>query len=434
MSEATLQKDVIGTLDAYFQERRAQVPVLAQRAEDQGITEIRCREDVIPLLFPHTTYKSYPETLIAKGRWEQMNRWLGSLSTRRVDDVDVSNVNDVDGWIAALEAAGHMVSSSSGTSGKGSFLNKSHRDLAVNQQNLLDCFTVLGLPPENRWHVIPVGPETGQTQHNAVRDLIIDSFSRPDALPQFQGAPAEGFHRYMARLSAMRRAMADGTAAPDDIARFEAESAERAAQQDRRLQHFADEILARPSEDILFSAQFPQLFRLCEILRDRGVQDGDITGNNALTSGGGLKGTNLPADYQEQIYRMLNIVPERFLHYYSMQELNNRMVKCPEEGRYHVPDAIVLLVLNKDGDALAEPQGNLVEGRAAFVDTTVDGRWGGTISGDKITVDLARCPCGRPGETVLPTIVRYSDLGDDDKITCAGTMDAYVRGLTGEER
>lgn len=432
MTEATMQKDVVGTLDAYFQERRTQVPVLAQRAEDQGITEIRAREDVVPLLFPHTTYKSYPESLIAKGRWTQMNRWLGSLSTRRIEDVDVSGVTDVDGWIAALEQAGHMVSSSSGTSGKGSFLNKSQCDIAVNKQNLLDCFTALGLPPEKKWHVIPVGPETGQTQHVGVRDLIIDSFSRPDALPMYDGAPPEGFHRYMAKLSAMRRAMADGTAAPDDIAAFEAEAAGRAAEQDRRLHHFADQILARRTEDILFSAQFPQLFRLCEILREKGVSDGDLTGLNALTSGGGLKGTNLPADYQEQIYRLLNITPERFLHYYSMQELNNRMFKCPEEGRYHVPDEIVLLVLNKDGDALAEESDGQVEGRAAFVDTTVDGRWGGTISGDKITVDLGRCPCGRPGETVLPNIVRYSDLGDDDKITCAGTMDAYVRGLVGE--
>jgi hypothetical protein len=29
----------------------------------------------------------------------------------------------------------------------------------------------------------------------------------------------------------------------------------------------------------------------------------------------------------------------------------------------------------------------------------------------------------------LDQISRYSDLKDDDKITCAGTMDAYVRGF-----
>ncbi|QIX52661.1 hypothetical protein [Rhodococcus sp. DMU1] len=431
MSETTIQRNVIEILDSQFQQRRRQVPVLAQRAEAEGITQIRAREDMIPLLFPHTTYKSYPESLVAKGRWAQMNRWLDSLSAHRVTDVDVSAVEDVDGWIAALERTGHLVSSSSGTSGKGSFLNKSRRDRDANQQDMLRCLTDLGVPPRNTWHVIPVGPETGQSAHVAMRNLLVDNYARPDAIPLFEGTPPGGFHRYLARLSAMRRAMADGTASPDEIASFEAEAAERASEQERRLDHFAERILERRTENIFFSSQFPQLFRLCEILKDKGVGEGDITGANALTTGGGLKGTSLPADYQEQIFRMLNIGPDRFMHYYSMQELNIRLPKCPA-GRYHVPDEIVLFVLDKPGEALAGESDGVVQGRAAFFDTTVDGRWGGTISGDRITVDLGECPCGRSGDTILPDIVRYSDLADDDKITCAGTMDAYVRGLVEE--
>lgn len=97
MSGTTKQRDVIETLDAHFQQRRQQVPVLAQRAEAEGITQIASREDMIPLLFPHTTYKSYPESLIAKGQWATMNRWIDSVSTHRVTDVDVSDVTDVDG-------------------------------------------------------------------------------------------------------------------------------------------------------------------------------------------------------------------------------------------------------------------------------------------------------------------------------------------------
>ncbi|EME23443.1 hypothetical protein [Rhodococcus triatomae] len=425
----TRQDTRIDALDRRFQEFRDRVPVLRQRADAEGVTRIRTRTDMIPLLFPHTTYKSYPESLVAKGQWPQLNRWLDSLSAHRVVDVDVSDADDVDGWIASLERAGHLVSSSSGTSGKGSFLNKSARDCEANLQNLLDCLTGIGLPPENTWHVIPVGPDTGQSQHVAVRQLIIDSYARPDALPLFEGAPPAGFHRYMARLSAMRRAMADGTGSPDDLAAFEAEAAGRAAEQERRLRHYAEQVLAHRTERILFSSQFPQLFRLCEILREMGASDGDITGANALTTGGGLKGTSLPADYQEQIFRLLNITPNRFLHYYSMQELNVRLPKCVE-GRYHVPDEVVLFVLDKSGESPAPAVDGVMEGRAAFFDTTVDGRWGGTISGDRITVDTGTCPCGGAGETVLPDIVRYSDLADDDKITCAGTMDAYVRGIT----
>jgi hypothetical protein len=70
-----------------------------------------------------------------------------------------------------------------------------------------------------------------------------------------------------------------------------------------------------------------------------------------------------------------------------------------------------------------------VEGRAAFFDLAVGGRWGGVISGDRIRIDYGRCACGRQGPTIDSDIVRYRDLPGGDKITCAGTIDAYVRGV-----
>ena len=428
MSVTTNQRHLVERLDEQFQERRAQVPVLTSRAQAEGISQIRGLEDLVPLLFPHTTYKSYPESLIAKGKWAQMNRWLDSLSTHRVADVGVDGVEDVDGWIERLEASGHMVSSSSGTSGKGSFLNKTRADRRTSSQNMLDCLTDLGLPPQNIWNFIPVGPETTVSSHVELRDLLASSYRAPDSIELPPSAAPGGHHRYMSRLQAMRRAMADGTAAPDEVAAFEAEAAQRQQKNEDRLHYFAERILARRSERFFFSSQFPNLFRLTEILRESGVKEGDITGDNALTTGGGLKGMSLPDDYQGKIYGLLNIDPSRFLHYYSMQELNLRLPKCLE-GRYHVPAEVVLLVLDKNGEALAPVSDGQVEGRAGFFDTTVDGRWGGTISGDKILADLGDCPCGRAGTTVFDQISRYSDLKDDDKITCAGTMDAYVRGF-----
>ena len=429
MSGTTTQRDeIVERPDARFQELRQQVPVLKQRADDEGITEIARREDMIPLLFPHTTYKSYPESLIAKGQWAQLNRWLDSLSAHRVEGVDVSDVVDVDGYIDALEAVGHLVSSSSGTSGKSSFLNKSVQDREVSMQNMLDCLTDLGIHRDNSWHVIPVGPETGLSGHNALRDLIYKEYGRPDGIERPSGAEASGHYAYMARLSAMRKAMADGTAAPDELATHEASAAARQAENERRLRHWAEQIIEHRTEKIFFNSQFPNLFRLTEILRELGMKEGDITGENAMTAGGGLKGMSLPADYQNQIFRMLNIDPSRFFHYYSMQELNIRLPKCAS-GRYHVPSELVLFVLDKNGEALAPESDGKVEGRAAFFDTTVDGRWGGTITGDKISVERGDCSCGRTGPTVDADITRYSDLADDDKITCAGTTDAYVRGF-----
>jgi hypothetical protein len=428
MSVTTVQQGTVETMDALFQQRLGQLPVLRQRAEAEGIKAIRAYEDMVPLLFPHTTYKSYPESLVAKGKWAQMNRWLDSLSTHRVDNVDVAGVEDVDDWIDRLEAAGHLVTSSSGTSGKGSFLNKTKRDREVSLDNLIDCLTATGLPPEPSWHVVPVGPSTSVSHHNAVRDMIIARYARPDSITVPEKVNEVGHHRYMSRLAAMRRAMTDGTAAPDEVAAFEAEGAARQAEVEERLSYIAGQLLEHRTERVMFNATFPMLFRLCEILREQGVSVGDISGPNALTTGGGLKGMALPADYQSQIFRLLNIAPSRFLHYYSMQELNLRNHKCLE-GRYHLAAGLVLFVLDQDGERLADVSNGQVEGRAAFFDTTVDGRWGGTISGDKIRVDLGSCPCGKSGPTIFDEITRYMNLPDGDKITCAGTIDAYVRGF-----
>ena len=421
----------IQDLDLVYQQRRAQVPVLAQRADDEGITELRHLEDAVPLLFPHTTYKSYPETLISRGMWSQLNRWLDSLSVHRVD-VDMDGVEDVDSWIGQLEQAGHLVTGSSGTSGKASFLNKSEADRSASLDDFISCMTGLSLAPANVWNVIPAGPETGVKSHLIMRNLMIDKYAKSDAITIPPAELNTGHYRYMASLAAIRKAMADGSARPDDVAAFEAEAAERQKANDERLRYLAEQVLAHRDEPMLFSAMFPSLYRLVELLRELGASPGDLGAENALTCGGGLKGTALPADYREQCFSTLNLAPERFLHYYSMQELNTRMPKCPQTGRYHVTEALILFVLDKEGETLAPVSDGQAEGRAGFFDFTVDGRWGGTMSGDRVIADFGPCPCGRPGPTILDTITRFSDLADGDKITCAGTMDAYVRGFIEE--
>jgi hypothetical protein len=50
------------------------------------------------------------------------------------------------------------------------------------------------------------------------------------------------------------------------------------------------------------------------------------------------------------------------------------------------------------------------------------------ISGDRVTVDHRHCACGRRSPAIVE-IARYSDLPEgDDKLSCAGTVDSYVRG------
>ena len=115
---------------------------------------------------------------------------------------------------------------------------------------------------------------------------------------------------------------------------------------------------------------------------------------------------------------------------YGMQELGTSMPRCQVGQRYHIPPWLVCLPLNKNGDELMPGVGEgQVEGRAAFFDLAMDGRWGGVISGDHIHVDYSPCACGNASPSIRDDIYRYADLEGDDKIGCAGTVDAYVRGM-----
>ena len=85
-------------------------------------------------------------------------------------------------------------------------------------------------------------------------------------------------------------------------------------------------------------------------------------------------------------------------------------------------------LLDRTGETLIERREGVVEGRYACLDLSQEARWGGLISGDKVQIDYSSvCECGHPGPTFLPTISRYSDVGDD-RIGCSGTIDGYVRG------
>jgi hypothetical protein len=142
-----------------------------------------------------------------------------------------------------------------------------------------------------------------------------------------------------------------------------------------------------------------------------------------MVGGGGTKGTDLPPDYQEQILSYFGMSQDRFLGGYGMSELSVAMPRIGD--RYRMAPWVVPLVLDREGTKL-EPYDGLVTGRFAFFDLALDGRWGGMITGDQVQADFT----GPTSSIVDGSVRRYTDLGDgDDKLTCAGTIDAFVRGM-----
>src|SRR5579864_2489581 len=57
-----------------FKNRIEQIKLLQHRAETSHVTEIRRLSDIVPLLFAHTTYKSYPEGWLMEKKWDRLGR------------------------------------------------------------------------------------------------------------------------------------------------------------------------------------------------------------------------------------------------------------------------------------------------------------------------------------------------------------------------
>ncbi len=406
-------------------ERRGAIKLLGHRAETTGITAVRSPGDIVPLLFAHASYKTYVENWMAQGKWDRMGTWLDTLSTHRATGVNADGVKDVDDWFKRLEAAGHYVASSSGTTGKCSIANASMADLQFvrrNTQAIFEWATRIG--PHRERKGFGVMPEVNTARNNASKDAVVVPFTHSyrafAAQPVTIGA--------VNRMVALRRSVADGTARAADIQAYETLATKREQEMEEAINRTAEAVVASRDEKLLFMGSFVAMLRLANKVRAMGFGGKDFHPENALRTGSGLKGAKVPPDYREQVLETFNLQPHNICHAYGMQELNTQFPRC-SAGRYHIAPWVMLLMLNQTGDQILEPTKGENEGRAGFLDLSLDGRWGGVITGDKVKVDYAQCACGHQGPTVHPDIVRYADLPTGDKITCSGTIDAYIRGV-----
>src|SRR5262245_25817607 len=114
-----------------LQSQAGDIPLLANRAESAGMTEIKRPADLVPLLFAHTTYKTYAEGWLTERRWDRMGTWLATVSTRPVAGLDTDGVETLDDWIKRLETVGHYLSCSSGTTGKPAMLSCTEGDIEL---------------------------------------------------------------------------------------------------------------------------------------------------------------------------------------------------------------------------------------------------------------------------------------------------------------
>jgi hypothetical protein len=410
-----------------FKERIDQISLLRKRAEEAGITEINSLNDLVPLLFAHTAYKSYPQTFIDNGRWDRMLQWMSTLSVASLKNVDVTDVKDVDDWLDRLWAAGHRVIATSGSSGKCSFLNHSVHDANMKKRHFRYAVGWPFVRANADRAMFWLGPLKGPNSAIEAAQFNAENFARPGSV--FALSDQRLRIADISRMAVMRKKMADGTATPQEIAQLEAEAIAKSNESKDALRVLIDKILVRRHEPILVTGLWAQHMAIVKYARERGIADGDFHPQTIINAGGGIKGVALPPDYKEQVAKFYGNVIRPGA--YGMTELAQLLPRC-EAGHYHRAPGMIMLVLDAPGERLlteADAKDGLAEGRFAFLDLLYEGRWGGLITGDKVTVDFRHCACGRPGPTLLDNITRFAQVGEDDHIGCAGTIDGYIRGM-----
>ncbi|MGE3689920.1 MAG: hypothetical protein AB7F98_00920 [Novosphingobium sp.] len=410
-----------------FATLRPKIKLLDHRAGEAGLERIGALADLVPLLFAHSSYKSYPDTWLLQGNWKRLGRWLGAMSAVDIDPVSLEGASDLDDWLSLLEVQQIYVSCSSGTTGKCSMIAASAADRAfVRRNTALALAWSTGTLPDRSFRMVGTVPVPDSPRNRDVQAAYSEEFGDGEDF-RFPSPPIT--IGQVSQMVAMRRAIAEGSATPAELDRFESLAAQREIAMAQGSERTVDALAELRGRKLFIGAQYAMTYRIAEAVRARGLSGTDFHPDNVMAVGGGLKGATLPEGYQAFIGETFNVRPERVYRYYGMQEINTTMPIC-RAGRYHVPPWLILLLLDRTGDSMIPAGEGEHEGRAGFLDLSIEGRWGGVISGDRISVRYGKCDCGHQGPTIGDDVTRYADLGDGDKITCAGTIDAYVRGIS----
>ncbi len=426
-------------LQERFASLRGRVAALGKLADIQGVSAIQSLDDAAPVLFQHTVYKSYPMSLLERGRFAALTGWLGQLTSHDLSGVDASQCKLIEDWLRALDEQTPLrCNHTTGTTGKLSFLPRTAREWRLQNRMLLSGFQGMAGErdlsfdldePGFRVPIIQPGYRHGYYMAHRnmaeqigllgdprqVECLYGDEMLSPDVLSLGGRAAAADARGELDKLAI----------GPELLRRFKDSQARMAGSEDRQARFFERIFASYRGRQVLMGSAVPQLYRMAVELRERGVEQ-LFAANSMVISGGGLKGTDIPDDWRDVIERALGA---KLLLQYGMSELCVSAPMCPR-GNYHVPPYMILYLLDEQsGEPL--PRTGRATGRAAAFDTVPDSYWGGFVTGDEITVDWdGGCACGRGGEHILPDIRRFSErTGAEDKISCAGAPDAQRRAM-----
>lgn len=435
MPRAEVDELQLAGLKRRFAELRERIPVLKKLADAEGVESIEQLDDVVPLLFEHTMFKSYPPSLLEKNNFATLNKWLGKLVTselaEKISAVDVGACKGLDDWFETMDRniPELCLSHTSGTSGTLSFLPCGVREFEkAAQVRRLYAWNMTGPDtPDPQMHTAYPYYSKGYLSH--LRGTLALSRTLLPDLSHFHPAYPSTLSSDVLHLGAkLRAAHAKGTLdrlviAPELLAKKKAFD-QLQADMPQHLAKFFDEIANRlRGKRVYLSGTWNLLHNMAKAGRDLGLE-GVFHPESFIATTGGAKGVVQPEGWREEVMRFTGV---KELHEsYAMSEVvSGSHMRC-SQGNYHFAHTAIPFVLDpQTGKPL--PREGRQTGRVAFYDLGAEFHWGGFITGDEITVEWdAPCACGRPSRFVVGAIQRYSEKnGGDDKITCAASEQSH---------
>ncbi|MCW2794995.1 hypothetical protein [Nocardioides sp.] len=427
-----LQRQAMGIR---FKEHRESIEILRKLTDRLTITELNEFDDVVPLLFSHTAFKSYPAALIDNKRFDLMTQWLNKVTSHDLSHVDTEGINSIDEWIDRLDETTPLeVITSSGTTGTLSIIPKD-KDSATQgmilwRMCLFQTFGKEPTPEELNPVVEVIWPNfaSGKLGHLRIASMLKKSFTGGDE-SKFHPLYTDAIDTDLMFLASKMRAAASRgeldrlvidpalTARKDEFIAMQLRQPEELAAFFERL---TTELRGRR---VFMIGTYNLMYDIAKAGLDRGIKD-VFAKDSAILTGGGAKGFVLPDNYMDVIREFLGV--DKIQEGYGFSEQNAFHWAC-DEGRYHVQPWVIPFVLHPDTSEPLPRKGVQV-GRAAVYDVLNKSHWGGVISGDEVTIDWdLECPCGRTSVAFEHEIMRYSEKQgvDDDRITCAATQEVH---------
>ncbi len=411
-----------------FDDLSPRIEALGKLVERQGVDRVTGVDDVVPLLFDHRVYKSYPLSLIEKRRFARLTAWLQRLTVNTVTDVPLDGVNSVDAWLSRLDEHGMIIGHSTGTTGKLSFIPRSRAEWPAWKNAYFEAMhAAVGI--DTRVVKLPTFSAGYRSGHQMMTKMG-QLFGREQA-----GGEQSRHMLYDYPLSSDLLSLAGRLQAVEERGELDQLEIDPALLEERRqlieasrhrdgdLQRwFATLAEEFRGKRVRIGGTSADLVRLALKGRENGVVC-EFAPDSILMAGGGFKGfKDAPEDWERLLTDFFGI--DRIRSMYGMSECMGTAPKC-SENFYHFPPFTIPIVL--DENAVPVPRRGVHTGRLALFDLLAETYWGGFISGDRVTIHWdGDCPCGWGGPRITGDIVRFSELeGGDDKITCAGTAKAY---------